>query len=249
MDLIFGMHSIAEAIKNPKRSGLELFGTEDSLKDLQKLHFQGQKLSGNISTRTLSLHKLKDEGRSALLSAGFKEQRVPSNIFLRAQSLQTLSLNDLYKDVETRPTYKFLMLDQVTDVHNLGAIMRTAAFYAIDCVIYGKKGEERLSPGFFRVASGAAEHLPLVQAANLSKVIRRFNELEVTCMGLAEEAEQNSPSSSNAKLCLVMGAEETGLSNAVRRSLEEFVSLPARGPIKSLNVSVAAALAMEKFLV
>jgi 23S rRNA (guanosine2251-2'-O)-methyltransferase len=185
------------------------------------------------------------------LSAGYKEQRVPSNIFLKAEALETLTLNELYKKVEGQDSFRALMLDQVTDVHNLGAIMRTAAFYNIDCVIYGKKGEERLSPGFFRVASGATEYLPLVQAGNLSKLLRKFDELGVECVGLAEEADSHdSPSASetSGKLCLVMGAEETGLSNAVRRSIEKFVSLPARGPIKSLNVSVAAALAMEKFL-
>ena len=242
------MHSIAEAIKNPKRGAFELFATEDSLKDLQKLHFQGKKLPESVTTKVLSLHKLKDEGRATLLGLGFKEQRVPSNIFLKTAALNTLSLNDLYKNIESSSSFRALMLDQVTDVHNLGAIMRTAAFYNIDCVIYGKKGEERLSPGFFRIASGAAEHLPLVQAANLSKVLRKFNELNVSCLGLAEEAENTDSTLASEKVCLVMGAEETGLSNAVRRSLETFVSLPAQGPIKSLNVSVAAALAMEKFL-
>lgn len=247
-DLIFGLHSIAEAINNPKREGLSLYATEDSLKELKKLHFKGSNLPPKCDVMLFSLHKLKEEGRVVLMEKDFKDQRIPSNIFLLAEELQTESLNNFYEKAEQLNDLKILVLDQITDVHNLGAILRTAAFYNIDYVIYGKKGDENKSPGFFRVASGAAEYIPLIPAANLSKVVRKLMDMGVQCTGLAEEEEKTQLKLEKSKICLVMGAEETGISHALRRTLADFVSLPSRGPIKSLNVSVAAALAMEKFL-
>lgn len=247
-DLIFGLHSIAEAINNDNRRGLSIVGTEDSVKELRKLHFKGQNLPERCQVRVLSLHKFKEEGKAELRKRDLKEQRVPSNIFLVADELEKINLPELYTRLDSMEDVRLLMLDQVTDVHNLGAILRTAAFYDIDAVIYGKKGEENRTPGFFRVASGAAEHTPLVQSANLSKVAKVLQEKGIKCLGLAEEREETSAEIGDGKICLVMGAEETGISNALRRSLTDFVSLPAKGPIRSLNVSVAAALAMEKFL-
>jgi 23S rRNA (guanosine2251-2'-O)-methyltransferase len=247
-DLIFGMHSIAEAINNPKRENLSLYATEDSLKELRKLHFKGSNIPDHCQLLLFSIHKLKEEGRIVLKEKDFKDQRVPSNIFLIAEELETADINDFYNAAETFDNFKALILDQVTDVHNLGAILRTAAFYNIDFVIYGKKGDENKSPGFFRVASGAAEFTPLIPAPNLNKVVRKLMDMGVQCVGLAEEEENSSLNLDQAKICLVMGAEETGISHALRRTLNDFVSLPPKGPIKSLNVSVAAALAMEKFL-
>lgn len=248
-DLIFGIHSIAEAIKNPDRGGLELFCTEDGKKDLMKLHFEGRKIPEKCSIRVLSNHQLKEEGKFALKESGAREQRAPSQMFLKADSLPSKSIADIYNDLESGKTLKILALDQVTDVHNLGAILRTSAFYGLDYVIISKKNKDSQPPGFFRIASGATEYVPLIQTSTLSRAITKLSEKEVFCFGLAEEASQEKPKdNSNKSICMVMGAEETGLSHATRRVLEEFVSLPARGQIKSLNVSVAAALAIEKFM-
>lgn len=249
-DLIFGLHSIAEALKNPKRENAVLYGTEESIKDLRKAHFKGQNLP-DIKVHTLSLHKFKEEGKLCLKERGLKEQRVPSNIFLIADRIETVTVSSLYSVLTSAPAEKkfnLLALDQVTDVHNLAAISRTAAFYNVDYIIYARKNNDALSPGFYRISSGASEYVPMIQVNNLSKVIRKLMSLDVECVGLAEEGDSVRVTENNSRLCLVLGTEETGLSNAVRRTMETFVRLEAKGPIKSLNVSVAAALAMEKFL-
>lgn len=248
-DLIFGNHSIAEAILNPNRSNLELFCTDESKKDLVKLHFKGQKIPDVCKTTVLSLHQLKERGKLSLRENGFKEQRIPSNLFLLSDPLEGLTISNIYEKLSKGENLKLMALDQVTDVHNLGAISRTAAFYGIDALIYGRKSKEPLSPGFYRISSGASEHLPMIQTPNLGKILKKLVEMNVSCVGLAEESKQLMWTPQNKSLCLVMGTEETGLSHATRRVIEEFVALEAKGPIKSLNVSVAAALAMEKFLV
>jgi len=243
------MHSIAEAIKNTNRSGLKLFCTDESKKELIKLHFNGQKLPQNCEVKVLSLHQFKEEGKRHLRELNLKEQRVPSNIFLISDPLELTTISSLYEKLSKGEKLRILALDQVTDVHNLGAIARTASFYGIDALIFGRKNRDPLSPGFYRISSGAYEHLPMVRTPNLGKILGKLNELGVSCLGLAEEASQAEWKPKGDSICLVLGAEETGLSHATRRVLEDFVALKARGEIKSLNVSVAAALAMEKFLI
>ncbi len=248
-DLIFGLHSIAEALRNPKRRKWELFGTDESLKELRKLHFNNQKLPEAVEIKTLSNHKLQEEGKFQFRERGFKEQRVPSNIFLVTDKLQEQSIATVYDFIEKNESLKMMALDQVTDIHNLAAIMRTAAFYDLDYVLISKKGPLNFPPSYFRIASGAAEHVQLINCSGLSKALTKMMDKKVDCIGLAEEATTTAEEvKSTSKTCLVMGAEDTGLSNATRRVLEKFVSLPAKGEIRSLNVSVAAAIAMDRFL-
>ncbi len=248
-DLIFGLHSIAEAINNPKRRVWELYGTDESLKELRKLHFNNQKLPEFVSVKTLSNHKLQEEGKFQFRERDFKEQRVPSNIFLVTGKIEEESIAAIYEHIESKETLKMMALDQVTDIHNLAAIMRTAAFYDLDFVLISKKGPLNFPPSYFRIASGATEHVKLINCSGLSKALTKMLEKNVQCIGLAEEATTTAEETKGStKTCLVMGAEDTGLSNATRRILSTFVALPAKGEIRSLNVSVAAAIAMEKFL-
>lgn len=248
-DIIFGLHSIAEAINNPKRRQWQLYGTDESLKELCKLHFRNKKLPEAVEQITLSNHKLQEEGKFQLRERGFKDQRVPSNIFLVTQKLEGESIAAIYDFIEKNDTLKIMALDQVTDIHNLAAILRTAAFYDLDFILISKKGHLNFPPSFFRIASGACEHTRLINCSGLPKALTKMKEKGIACIGLAEEVSVTVQEiKAEPKACLVMGAEDTGLSNATRRIIETFVALPAKGRIRSLNVSVAAALAMEKFL-
>jgi len=248
-DIIFGLHSIAEAISNPKRRRWQLYGTDESIKELRKLHFDNKKLPEAVKQSTLSNHKLQEEGKFQLRERGFKDQRVPSNIFLVTQKLEEESIANIYDFIEKNDSLRMMALDQVTDIHNLAAILRTASFYDLDFILISKKGPLSFPPSFYRIASGASEHTRLINCAGLPKALTKMKEKGVNCLGLAEEATVTSAEvKEGVKTCLVMGAEDTGLSNATRRILETFVALPAKGAIRSLNVSVAAAIAMEKFL-
>jgi len=248
-DIIFGLHSIAEAINNPKRKAWNLFGTDESIKELRKLHFNNKKLPEAVKQSTLSNHKLQEEGKFQLRERGFKDQRVPSNIFLVTDKLEEESIANIYDFIEKNESLKMMALDQVTDIHNLAAILRTAAFYDLDYVLISKKGPLNFPPSYYRIASGASEYVRLINCSGLPKALSKMKEKGVDCIGLAEEATTSAEEvKGSAKTCLVMGAEDTGLSNATRRILDTFVALPAQGKIRSLNVSVAAAISMEKFL-
>ena len=138
-------------------------------------------------------------------------------------------------------------MDQVTDVHNGAAILRTASFFGVDCVLVAMKGNFGRSPTFSRIASGSIEHVKIIKVASLPKTLNKLKDKKVLCIGLSEHAgAELEPINYDYSTCLVLGAEDVGLSNAVSRVLDKNVSLRARGEIKSLNVSVASAIAMEK---
>ena len=242
-DLIIGIHSIVEAIKNSARQKIELLGTAESLKELKKYCD-----IAHIRISTLLPHQLQERAKKLYSQNDCNYQRIPSNLLLIAEPLAPLELSWVYENL-AKPI-KILCLDQVTDVHNGAAIMRTAGFYGVDCVITSMKGNFGTGPSFFRIASGAMEHIKLIHCSSLSKALSNLQGRGVDCIGLTEHATSSDISFDdfqNKSTCLVLGAEDTGLSHAVERILSKKVALKSFGAIRSLNVSVAAAIAMEKF--
>ena len=189
------------------------------------------------------------ESQKIFKEEGFEYQRIMSGVLLCCGALPELDISWINIKLAKKEKVRLLCLDQVTDVHNAAAIFRTAAFYGVDAIIVAVKGNFGRSPSFARIASGALEHVPLIKSASLPRTLQLLKEKQITCLGLSEHSETTDASlAGEGGICLVMGAEDKGLSHAVERILDFRVSLFAKGPIKTLNVSVAAALAMEKFL-
>lgn len=242
-DLIFGLHSIAEAIKNSRRIHDKLYATDEGLAELLKKH-KIKPSDFSVKIEMSSSHLLQEKAKKLCHELGVEFNRVPSQVFLKTSPIETCSL----KEMISKPQLKILALDQITDVHNGAAIMRTACFYGVDAIIIPGTKSFGLTPSFYRIASGAVEHLNLIRVSSLSKAIAQLNEAGIQTIGLSEHAEgsiENVTSEKN-RICLILGAEETGLSHAVERLVKEKLALKALGPIKSLNVSAAAAVAMEK---
>lgn len=243
-DIIVGLHSIVAAINNTNRSNKLLFTTDDAQLELKKkygkVNFEG------VELKLLSPHSLQSEAQKLLKESGYKLDRVPSGAFLVCDQLPIYDINQLYLDLEQKKC-RILCLDQVTDVHNAAAIMRTACFYGVTHIVFAQKGSFGLSPSFYRIASGATEFLKVIQTPNLSRLLTKISEKGVSCVGLSEHATTNVETITKSEnISLVLGSEENGLSNAVKRVLVNLFSLESQGDIKSLNVSVAAAVAMEK---
>lgn len=251
-DLIVGIHSIICALKNPKRTNFQLFGTKEGFSDLQSKGFSEKDSESKIQKIVLSGHDLQENAKDVYKERGFTYNRVPSGIFLLCSPLQLLSPHEINVELENSgKPLKIICLDQITDVNNAAAILRTAAFYGIDFLVIPQKGNFGFTPSFYRIASGATEFVKIAQTTNLSKFLRKLQEKEIFCLGFSEHADKDlkevrksiSPESSS---CLVLGSEEKGMSNAVDMALQNKVALVSFGHIKSLNVSVAAAVAMEK---
>ena len=231
-DLIIGLHSIKCALQNKSRNFYKLVGTEESLADLKQ-----EIKASQVEVQMVSSHKAQEEAKAYFKKRGLDYHRVPGNCFLVCSALEVLDVAKLYAEI--KPGLRILALDQISDVHNAGAILRTASFYNIDFK----------SSSFFRIASGATEYVKLVETTKLTRTLTKLKELGCSTIALSEHAEgdlEAALNDSSRSLVLVLGKEDTGISNAVLRVCDHKMSLESQGSIKSLNVSIASAIAMEK---
>lgn len=244
LDLIIGLHSIVEALLNPARMHRRLIATDEGMKELQKRNVD---LSG-LEVQIHSPHQFQETAKQLFLDFDYTYRRIPSGLLLVTSSVELYDIAWLYAKLEKGEKLKIFCLDQVTDTHNGAAIMRTASFYGADAIIVAHRGNFGLGPNFSRIASGGVEHVKIVKCSSLPKVLKKLQDKGVCCIGFSEHAEEEAVADLDEKsICLVMGAEDTGLSNAVERILTTKVAFKPVGRIKSLNVSVAAGIAMERF--
>ena len=142
-----------------------------------------------------------------------------------------------------------LILDGVTDPHNLGACMRSAEAAGVQAVIIPKDNAVGITPTVQKVASGAAEIIPLVVVTNLSRTLRQLQDRGIWVIGAAGETEQLIYDADlKGPLAIVMGAEEKGLRRLTRDNCDILVKLPMMGLVSSLNVSVAAGVCLFEAL-
>jgi 23S rRNA (guanosine2251-2'-O)-methyltransferase len=139
----------------------------------------------------------------------------------------------------------FLMLDGITDPHNLGACMRSADGAGVHGVIVPKHNSVKLTPVVTRVACGAAETVPLIAVTNLSRTLRKLREQGVWSVAATEHADQPVFAIDlTGPIVMVIGAEGSGIRQLVRRQCDFTASLPMAGEVSSLNLSVAAGICL-----
>jgi 23S rRNA (guanosine2251-2'-O)-methyltransferase len=186
-------------------------------------------------------HSIKVESRSAQeldqLAAGERHQGVVAKL-ARVENLGEGALDEVLDKAGDAPLV--LVLDGVTDPHNLGACMRTADAAGVCCVVAPRDRAAGLSPVVRKVAAGAAETVPLIQVTNLARTLRWLKERGVWIVGTDDQA----PTSLHAAkltgaLAVVMGAEGDGMRRLTREHCDLLVNIPMLGVVESLNVSVA----------
>ncbi|WP_462330429.1 23S rRNA (guanosine(2251)-2'-O)-methyltransferase RlmB, partial [Thiohalocapsa halophila] len=138
-----------------------------------------------------------------------------------------------------------LILDGVTDPHNLGACLRSADAAGADAVIAPKDKAAGLTPAAVKVASGAAESVPFIQVTNLARALAQLKAAGVWLMGTAEDAPASLYATAlTGPLGLVLGGEGSGLRRLTREHCDVLMRIPMRGRVESLNVSVAAGVCL-----
>ena len=157
--------------------------------------------------------------------------------------LQTHSLDDLLDAVEGPPL--LLVLDGVTDPHNLGACLRVADGAGVHAVIAPKDHAVGLNATVAKVASGAAETVPYVMVTNLARSLADMKDRDLRIIGTSDDAEATLYDLDlTGPVALVLGAEGAGLRQLTRKTCDQLVRIPMAGAVESLNVSVAAGVCL-----
>ena len=162
-------------------------------------------------------------------------------VLAEADPLPTVELEDLAD--EDMPF--LVMVDGVTDPHNLGAIFRSADAAGVTGIVLPRHRAARVSPTVAKTAAGAVEHVPIATVAGVPAAISSLRDRNIWVVGLDESGQRSvfDLHLADEPLCLVLGAEGAGLSRLVRERCDDLVAIPMQGGVASLNVSSAAAVA------
>jgi len=173
------------------------------------------------------------------------EQAVHQGAVLTVEPIAPPSIKDLIEQSRSIEPSLLVVLDQVVDPQNVGAIVRSAAVFGALAVIVQDRHSPPLTGALFKTASGGCEHVPIVPVANIARTLRTLSDAGITSIGFAEGGETALGQFEPPDACaVVMGAEGTGLRRLVGESCDMVISLPTFGPISTLNVSNAAAVAL-----
>jgi 23S rRNA (guanosine2251-2'-O)-methyltransferase len=225
-DLIYGAHPVTEALKNPRRKPVKLWATENAALRL-KVDAPGLAIEPEIVHPRLLDHMLKSA------------DAVHQGIILDAKPLHQPRLDEVPRDG------LIVLLDQVTDPHNVGAIMRSCAAFNVSALVVTARHSADANAAFFKAASGAFEHVPYVTVTNLARAMDELRDYGFHLVGLDSEAETNMADVPKTRpLALILGAEGKGLRQLTVKSCDQVARLDMPGAIKSLNVSIAAAVSL-----
>lgn len=225
-ELIYGRHAVFGALGNPNRRVIAVYATQNAL-----LEFERPAARHHVPLTTVS---------SPEINSMLPEGAVHQGICARVVPLPELDLHDLRLD---RPV---IVLDQVTDPHNVGAILRSSAVFDAAAVIMTRRNSPPLSGALAKSACGGLEHVHVVFVGNLAQALRELGEMGFFRVGLAAEGTgtlEDCPL--RHPVALVLGAEDKGLRRLTREQCDLLVRISTSGPISSLNVSNAAAVALH----
>ena len=233
--IIAGLHSVRTALKHAgavTELWVEARRHDRRIREIQQLAREAKLRINQVSREELDA-----------LAPGANHQGVVARTQAPA-ALDEAALKTLIQGLDEQPL--LLVLDGVQDPHNLGACLRSADAAGVHAVIAPKDRSVGLGPTVCKVASGAAENVPFVQVTNLARTLRWLrDEAGVWLVGTSGEAEDNLfDADLKGPLALIMGGEEKGLRRLTREACDLLVKLPMAGTVESLNVSVAAGIAL-----
>jgi 23S rRNA (guanosine2251-2'-O)-methyltransferase len=223
--VLYGWHTVTAALANPARRIRKLFATENALR--------------RLAEDGITLSIAPELVRPDALAARLTPDAVHQGLIAEADPLPSPGIEDL------PATGIVLVLDQITDPHNVGAILRTAAAFAVAAVVTTARHSPDATGVLAKSASGALELVPIAIVQNLARALAALKERGFLVVGLdSSAADDLAAIKLHAPLALVLGAEGKGLRQLTGATCDRLARLNLPGAIKSLNVSNAAALAL-----
>ncbi|MGB8182589.1 MAG: 23S rRNA (guanosine(2251)-2'-O)-methyltransferase RlmB [Stellaceae bacterium] len=234
---LYGRHAVEAALGNPARRCQRLIALRETAAEAETL-LRGARAkpprAGVEIVERRALEKILPQGA------------VHQGLALAAEPLPAADFESILATAATPGTPQIIVvLDQVTDPHNVGAILRSAAAFGALAVIVPEHGAPSVTGALAKAASGALEDVPLLRVANLSRALEKLKQADFWSLGLDEHAEQTIAALDlPERVALVVGAEGSGLRRLTREHCDFLARLPTRSAMASLNVSNAAAVAL-----
>ncbi|HEY8964332.1 MAG TPA: 23S rRNA (guanosine(2251)-2'-O)-methyltransferase RlmB [Alphaproteobacteria bacterium] len=234
--VLYGFHAVRAAILNPARRVLRILGTDEALDEFRAT-MDAAKEADLKRPNVETIDKVKLD---RMLPTGAVHQGIAATV----ETLATRDASDLVGDLDRNEKAVFVILDQVTDPHNIGAILRSAAAFGAKGVIMQDRHTPDMTGVVAKVASGAVDVVPIALETNLSRCIEMLQDNDFFVIGLDERGDDIGDLPDYDRVALVLGAEGDGIRRLVAEHCDKLVSLPTQGQILSLNVSNAAAVAL-----
>ncbi len=226
-DILYGRHTVIEALKNPDRRFCRFLASENAARHLAQI---------------LPVAVIAPEVVPISVIRGISgPTAVHQGVLLEAFPLPSSDLQSLME----RPGL-IVVMDQITDPHNVGAILRSCAAFGVAGMIMTARHSPNASSVLAKSASGALEHVPIAKVTNLSRCLKELKANQINCIGLDSDAEDELEAvvAGKSRVALVFGAEGKGLRQKTRETCTALARVDMPGAISSLNVSNAAALAL-----
>jgi 23S rRNA (guanosine2251-2'-O)-methyltransferase len=224
--LLYGLHAVEAALANPNRTIGRLLATENAARRLDSA------LKARGATAELAIPRQLDQ----LLGS----DTVHQGVVLETAPLLPVELEEL------RPEGILLMLDQVTDPQNVGAVLRSAAAFGAAALVMQGRHSPPLTGALAKAASGGLDIVPVILVGNLAQALGHLGDAGFLRVGLAEEGSESLEDTElTLPLALVLGAEGKGLRQLTRETCDRLCRISTKGPLASLNVSNAAAIALH----
>lgn len=232
MERIIGVNAVTEALLNKEKNieKLELFNglkgeTVQKLKDLAskrniKIFYTGKKIENSQGV--------------AVYISNFEYYK---------------EFDEVYENLARKDKSLILILDEIQDPRNFGAIIRSAEVFKVDLIIIPERNSVRINETVVKTSTGAIEYVDIVKVTNLSDTINKLKKLDYWAYGAAGEATMNyNEESYPDKVALVLGNEGSGIRKKVREHCDKLIKIPMYGKINSLNVSVATGILLSRIV-
>lgn len=230
---IIGIHAVEEKIKNPKKNSI-LFVLDSKYSKYSSLIKEAK--DNMVSVRRLDEKRFMAlEGSSESRGLVFKERG-------SSDTKNFISVSDFISNLEEDKTYTVLVADKITDVNNLGAMLRSADQFSVDLVLIPSRRNAQLDANTIRISSGAALYLNIASITNINKELELLKENGFWIYAADMNGENLNKTNFAKRSVIIMGSEGKGLSPLVKENSDFIISIPTTGHIDSLNVSVATGI-------
>lgn len=234
---IWGYHPVIAALLNPNRVVKTFYASSKSKNialDLTK--------KAVCKTETKPLKPTILELEQFGLSRDSDYKKIHQQLMVEVKPLEISDLSDILFGNEN---LRLIILDQITDSGNVGAIIRSAKAFGCDAVIMTKHNAPSENGSLARAAAGALEDVPIIIVKNLYRTIENLKSNAVCCIGLDASGEKSLEGfNSEPRLALIIGSENTGMRRLTKKACDYIVKIPMKNKTESLNVSVASAIAL-----